>query len=148
MKYLFYHSALAGIQSFQQKVLLCLALLMLSSSLFAQIYEPEGLNMPGSWNGWTNPPTNNLAFASATQVNGGRVTKISTGTLRWQTTFKVAATGGDITAGSYEWVFSSGPANSPWDNKWGGVNVQLNTLQTCTKGNNVPNSSITLSDGR
>jgi len=31
---------------------------MVVSGAWAQIYEPEGLNMPGAWNGWTNLPTN------------------------------------------------------------------------------------------
>lgn len=37
----------------------------------AQIYEPEGLNMPGFNNDWTIPPSN-PAFASAT-LGGGLI---------------------------------------------------------------------------
>jgi len=100
----------------------------------AQIWAPEGLNLPGAWNSWTNPPANNLALASYTQVPGGRVTKISSGITRWQTIFSVAASGGDIVGGSYGWLFTSGPSTAPWNNKWGGVTVAMNTLQNYTKG--------------
>jgi len=110
------------------------------------IYEPEGINMPGDWNGWQNPPTGNLALASSTQVSGGRVIKISTGITRWQTSFSVAATGGDLTGGSYGWLFTSGGGN-PWSNKWSNVNVTMNTLQTYTKEGG-PNNSITIVNGK
>jgi len=117
------------------------------NSVVAQIFEPEGLNMPGVWNGWTNPPANNLAFASNTQVVNGRVTKISVGTTRWQTIFSVAATGGDITPGSYDYLFTSGPAANAFQNKWAGVTVVMNTLQSYTL-NTGANNNITLSDGK
>ncbi len=96
----------------------------------AQIWEPEGLNMPGAWNGWTNPPANNLALASSTQVTGGRITKYPVGIARWQTIFSVAASGGDLTGGTYNWLFTSGALSTPWSNKWASVNVVMNALQT------------------
>jgi len=114
----------------------------------SQIYEPEGLNMPGSWNGWTNPPTNNLVFASSTQVVGGTITKITTGTLRWHTTIKVASSGGDITGGTYAFLFTSGPSVSPYNNKWGNVTVSMNTIQTYTYSSSASDNSITVVDGR
>lgn len=129
-------------------VFLWMLFMGINSPLKAQIYEPEGLNLPGSWNGWTNPPTNNLAFASSTQVTNGRVTKITVGTPRWQTTIKVAASGGDVSGGSYQWVFTSGATGTPWANKWGDVTVQLNSLQTYTWSSNVANNNITLINGK
>ena len=135
----------------QKKAMAWLVLLLLlisSSSLQAQIHEPEGLNLPGTWNSWTNPPTNNLALASSKQVTGGRVTKISVGTVRWQTTIKVAASGGDLTGGNYTWLFTSGDADAPWSNKWAGVqNVQMNTLQNYTYNAGADNT-ITLTNGK
>jgi len=95
----------------------------------AQIWEPEGLNMPGGWNGWINPPANNLALASYTQVVGGRITKIQAGVPRWQTIFSVAASGADVVGGSYEWLFTSGPTDPPYNNKWAGITVSMNLLQ-------------------
>ena len=100
-----------------------------SFNLQAQIYEPEGLNMPGSWNSWTNPPTNNLAFASSTQVTNGRIVKFTNGANRWQTILQVAATGGDVVAGTYTWLFTSGAEATPFQNKWGSVNVTVDQLQ-------------------
>jgi hypothetical protein len=38
------------------------------SGLQSQIFEPEGLNMPGAWNDWTNPPVNNLTLARSTSA--------------------------------------------------------------------------------
>jgi glycosidase len=124
-------------------------LLFFGTAATGQIYEPEGLNMPGAWNGWTNPPANNLAFASATQVSGGRITKITTGTVRWQTSFFVAASGGDLVGGNYNWVFSSGSSGSPWSNKWVNVNTTLNTLQTYTwVTSGGTDNNITLTNGK
>lgn len=112
------------------------------TSTQAQIWEPEGLNMPGAWNSWVNPPANNLALASSTQVTGGRVTKISTGIPRYQTIFSVAASGGDLVGGTYPWLFTSGPSGNPFQNKWGGVTVNMNALQSYTSGGS--DNNITL----
>ena len=128
-------------------------LIMLIAGLFlsgtsgqAQIYEPEGLNMPGAWNAWTNPPTN-LVLASSTQVVGGKVVKIATGTPRWQTSFSVAATGGDLTGGSYEWLFTSGSSSNYYANKWSAVTIIFDSLQMYTK-EGASNNSITLVNGK
>ncbi|HMM12941.1 MAG TPA: hypothetical protein PKE03_12670, partial [Bacteroidales bacterium] len=115
--------------------------------LSAQIWEPEGLNLPGQWNNWQNPPVNNLALASSTQVQGGRVVKINQGTVRWQTIFSVAATGADLVGGTHNWLFTSGPVTNPWGNKWAGVNVQMNTLQDYTFNTGADNS-VTLTNGK
>jgi len=124
-------------------VLFFLTRFYIGTEVQAQIYEPEGLNMPGAWNSWTNPPTNNLALASATQVPGGRVTKIAVGATRWQTSFSVAATGADLIGGNYEWLFTSGSSSNYYQNKWSNVTVAMNTLQTYTK-EGASNNSVTL----
>jgi hypothetical protein len=111
----------------------------------AQIYEPEGLNMPGAWDSWTNPP-GNLALASATQVPGGRVTRIATGVARWQTIFSVKATGGDLTGGTYAWIFTSGPTTNYYQNKWAAVTVIMDTLQMYTKEGGTDNNITLLND--
>lgn len=146
------NSLLLSIAKSSVRFLLMFTIMLVISSfcnnpVVAQIFEPEGLNMPGVWNAWTNPPANNLAFASNTQVANGRVTKISVGTTRWQTIFSVAATGGDITPGSYDYLFTSGPAANAFQNKWAGVTVVMNTLQNYTV-NSGANNNITLSDGK
>jgi hypothetical protein len=116
------------------------------TSIKAQIYEPEGLNMPGAWNTWVNPPANNLALASSTQVTGGKIVKIATGTVRWQTRISVAATGGDLTGGTYEWLFTSGSTSNYYQNKWSAVNVITDSLQEYIKEGSA-NNSITLVNG-
>lgn len=125
-----------------------------STPLFAQIHGPEGLNMPGSWNiahgtTWANPPTI-LAFASSTQVAGGRIVRISGVIPRYQTIFRVAATGGDVVGGTYEWLFTSGsttgPNPNPWANTWRATPVVMNNLQNYGFGGS-GNNTITLQNG-
>ena len=115
------------------------ALLSFSSSIQAQIFEPEGLNLPGQWNNFINPPTAGSVFGSSTQVSGG-VTPISVGQRRWQTTIHIAATGADTSAGTYAWLFTSGPTGNPYANKWAGVNVVMNTIQDYQFNDGVDNS--------
>ena len=137
-------------KAFRIFLLLCFSVLFQSlfvNSVEAQIWRPEGLNMPGAWNGWTNPPTNNLALASSTQVPGGRITIDTVGTTRWNTIFSVAATGGDVIGGTYSWLFTSGPSTGAFNNKWAGVTVVVNTLQSYTYQGATDNS-ITIANGK
>jgi hypothetical protein len=109
------------------------------NTLEAQIFEPEGLNLPGQWNNFVNPPAAGSAFGSSTQVLGG-VTPISVGQRRWQTTIHIAETGADTSAGIYSWLFTSGPTANPYANKWAGVTVVLNTIQDYQFNNGADNS--------
>lgn len=126
-------------------------LALFSTGLQAQIYEPEGLNLPGNWNGWTNPPAANSVFGSYTQVSGGKVTKIQTGTPRWQTTIKVAESGGDIQGESYEFLFTSGPVNNSYNNSWRKTSTvafdQLQTYDRYGSGGTNFNNQITVDNG-
>ena len=103
--------------------------------------------MPGAWNGWTNLPTNNLALANPNQVSGGRLVKITQGQPRWQTIFSVAASSGDLVGGAHEFVFSSGPSGSPWNNTWKNANFSMNTLTNLTF-NSGANNWVTISNGK
>jgi len=122
-----------------------------SFSSQAQIYAPEGLNIPGDWNNWSNPPTNTV-FAGESQTSGGKVHLVSLAHPFYQTIFHVATVGGDVTSGSYSFKFTSGPASGIWKNQWGDVTVQTNTIQQYTYG--VANISepqpntITLENGK
>lgn len=113
----------------------------------AQIWEPEGLNMPGAWNSWVNPPANALALANPNQVPNGRLVKIASGQTRWQTIFSVAATGADLVGGTYPWLFTSGPSANYYQNKWSNVTVVMNTLQTYTK-EGAGDNNITILNGK
>lgn len=115
-------------------------------TLNAQIYEPEGLNMPGNWDGWSNPPSNPV-LANPNQLTGGQLVRISTGQIRWQTIFSSNASGGNLLPGNYNWLFTSGPNTNYFANKWAGVNVVMNTLQNYTFNTGADNN-ITLADGK
>lgn len=110
-----------------------------STSVFSQIFNGEGLNMPGNWNGFTNPPSN-LALASATQVPGGRVAVITTGDRRYQTIFNTSS---EVPSGTFQFKFTTGPSGNAWQNNWGGgLTVNLNSFQTYNMGG--ANANITL----
>lgn len=79
-----------------------------NSTLFAQIFEPEGLNMPGAYNGFANPGPN-VKFGNAYQVAGGQLNVHPSllGQRIWQTTFSAAASGGNIVGGNHDYLFTS-----------------------------------------
>ncbi len=105
-------------------------LILFGVTVFGQISVPEGLNMPGTYNGFSNPPTVNAL--AGIQKSGGTLLVLTTGTRRYKTTIKVAATGGDITGGPHQWLFTSGPAGGYYNNKWAGTTVVMNTIQGYT----------------
>lgn len=110
----------------------------------AQIYAPQGLNMPGTWNGWTNPPSNNLVLAGI-QANGGTLLpSTGLGQNHYQT---IINTPTNIAAGSYTFLFTSGPSTNYFQNKWAGVNVTMNTIQSYSFNTGADNS-ITLANNK
>lgn len=127
-------------------IVLSFTLGLFSNLTQAQIYEPEGINMPGAWNAWSQPPSN-LVFASENQVTGGLVAKQTTslGSF-YQTIFECSATG-DVPAGNYNWLFTSGPTSNLYQNKWANVTVSKNVVQEYTLGGGTDNN-VTLSDGK
>jgi hypothetical protein len=108
------------------------------------IYRPEGINIPGQWNGWVNPASNKPNLGSDVQVSGGKVVVKNIGTRRYQTLIPIGSSG-DTTTGTYEFLFTSGPAANPWSNKWGGTTVVLDSLQTYTYQGQ--NNTISVLDG-
>jgi hypothetical protein len=124
-----------------------LTILMCSFSVVqAQIFEPEGLNLPGTWNGFTNPPVSGSVFGSSTQVAGGQVNLITTGTRRWQASI-ACFEGGDVAADTFDFLFTSGATATPFANKWAGVNVVIDQLQNYTFNSGADNRVI-LSDNK
>ncbi len=114
-------------------ILLLTLAAIISLNTQAQIYEPEGLNMPGDWDSWANPPTN-LVLANPNQTVGGLLVKQNNAVPRWTTTINVAATGGDLSEGFYSWIFTSGPDGNYFQNKWSSVDVTIDDLQNYTYG--------------
>ncbi len=100
--------------------------------------------MPGSWNGWTNPPTNNVVFGNSYQVTGGLLNNISTGTPHYQTIFSTPT---NIAAGSYTFLYSSGPSTNYWQNKWTNGVFTSNTITNLTL-NGANDNSITLANNK
>lgn len=114
------------------------------------IFEPEGVNMPGGWNNFDNPPAAGSVFGNPNQTTNGGFSVITVGTRRYHAKFNAATTGGDAQPGQVPFLFTSGPAANAFSNKWADVTVALNTLQTYnfnnTGGGN--DNSILLTDGK
>jgi 1,4-alpha-glucan branching enzyme len=96
----------------------------------AQIYEPDGLRMPGDWNSWTNTTGMGGVFD---------LQKIPSGTPRWQTTFQYTGT-----TGLQNFKFVSTSFSDPWGNQWAGnTAIAVNGFSTVTFGTpSNPNNQV------
>lgn len=105
---------------------------VLTISSYAQIYEPDGVRMPGDWNSWDN--TTGMGGDFDLQKN-------STGTLRWQTIFNYTGV-----SGAQEFKFVSTSFADPWGNQWAGnASVSINSFADFTYGTpSEPNNKINL----
>lgn len=103
---------------------------------FAQIYPPDGLRMPGSWNNWVNDPEMGGPFD---------LQKVNTGTPRWTTTFQYTGN-----QGFDAFKFVSTSFGNPWGNQWAGnVSMTVNSLQPLTYGTpSDPDNNISLVQNR
>ena len=129
------------------QIVISLLLILTISVTNAQIYAPEGLNMPGSWDEWNNPPQN-LVLAGSSQTTGGLVQLVELETPIYQTIFSVSDNGGDIFPGDHEFKFTSGPIDNIWQNQWSDVTVELNTIQEFVYNGVGDNSYISLTNGK
>lgn len=116
----------------QTKKLLPLLAVLFWLPLSAQIYEPDGLRMPGSWNDWTNEPNMGGDF---------ELQKAAGGTARWITSFQH-----DGESGVQQFKFVSTSFSDPWGNQWAGnENVSLNAESNFVYGTpSDPDNSIQL----
>jgi hypothetical protein len=99
---------------------------------FPQIYQPDGLRMPGTWNNWVNDPNMGGPFD---------LQKQNEGTPRWTTTFQYTGN-----QGFDAFKFVSTSFGNPWGNQWAGnVSMTVNSLQTLTYGTpSDPDNNISL----
>ncbi len=111
-------------------------------SVEAQIYAPEGLNMPGSYNGWTNPPTNPVL--AGIQGSGTLLPTTGLGVNHYQTIFSTPT---NLAAGSYEFLFTSGTTSDYWLNKWANANFTVNTITNLTF-NGTNNNTVSFSNNK
>src|SRR5690349_13359431 len=123
---------------------LVIALFLASSFAQAQIFPPEGLNMPGAYDLFTNPP-NVLAAAGIQKLGGKFLVDTLLLTRTYRTTIFSETSIGDIVPGTYDWLFTSGPTSNYFQNKWSGTTVVMNTVQGYTK-EAPPNNSVTVAE--
>ncbi|MGA9115945.1 MAG: FlgD immunoglobulin-like domain containing protein [Bacteroidota bacterium] len=123
------------------------------------IWPPEGLNMPGSWDTaggkWVNPPSLPV-FAGIIRPYGLFLLDTSLASRRYRTVVNVQASGGDLAGGTYKWLFTSPfhwtqPDSTAWGNKWKTGTVTIGSVQNYAYwgvGQSPPDSNIvTLVDG-
>ena len=132
-----------------RRIVILAIILVFTHLLIAQsqnIYEPEGINMPGSWdpgtNGWNNTPTI-PQLASEQQASGSVHLVTGLASPHYQTVFNTLGTRGQVPSGSFNFLFTSGPAGQYYKNKWANVTVSFNTIQAYTYQGATDNS-ITL----
>jgi hypothetical protein len=122
-----------------KKVLLSIFALFLAISVSkAQIYAPEGINMPGGWNGWMFP------LPAQYKLNDGSATPPQRKTFQSVSAY---ITGISTAGGTYPFLFTSGPSSNYYNNKWAGTNVTMNTVQSYTRNTGADNN-ITVVTGK
>ncbi len=111
---------------------LVLVFLFMSTHVGAQIYPPDGLRMPGDWNGWVNDPGMGGDFD---------LQLISQGQLRWTTTFQYTGE-----TGTQNFKFVSTSFEDEWGNQWAGnTDVTFNMPETFVYGSpSDPDNTITV----
>lgn len=129
-----------------RKTVTILLAIFMAIGVNAQIFGPESINMPGTWDGFSNPPTVD-ALRNPNQSASGDITLITAGTQRYHTTIHCATTGGDVAPGTFTWLFTSGASGNYFGNKWANVTVSMNTIQSYTHQGGTDNS-ITVADGK
>jgi hypothetical protein len=110
------------------------------------IFEPEGLNIPGAYDSFINPPSVE-ALRSVNNNSGEVAPDLSLGTRTYKSgVFQAAAVDGQVAPGTYNWLYTSGPGDGLFNNKWADVTVTMNMVQNYIwQGNN--DNSITFAEG-
>ena len=131
------YTAIYSRKHFYKSALVLLFLFSLCTiKIQAQIYQPDGLRMPGDWNTWTNNTGMGGDFDLIRSTNGAD---------RWTTTFHYT---GATASNGFKFVSTS--FTDPWGNQWAAnASVSLNTLNSFTYGTpSDPDNKINLTSGR
>ncbi len=98
-----------------------------SPAVHAQIWEPDGLRIPGDWNSWAN--THNM---------GGDfdLTKTTDGLDRWTTTFEYTGS-----TGSVNFKIASGGSGGEYSNQWACHGFTLDAVNLVTYCNASDNTA-------
>lgn len=108
------------------------------------IYQPEGVNMPGSWK-MSN--ATDWVISNDPEVMGNfRMNYRNLGGGQYISTINVRATGGDAVGGSYKMLFTSGPASSLYQNKWTNTSIVLNSTANLVL-NTGSDNNVTVENG-
>ena len=124
---------------FKNSLAVCVFLCLFTVIANAQIYQPEGINLPGSWSGFAN--TND-----SVAMGNFRAQYRSLDNGQYKTTLNIQASGGDAVAGTYDMLFTSGPEANIFANKWAGANLTVDGFSSLTYNSGADNS-ITVEDG-
>ena len=116
-----------------------LVCLMGSVSLNAQIFQPEGVNIPGAWNGFAN--SNDSAAMGNFRMNyrsfaGGQDI----------TSLEVKSADGDATAGVFNMLFTSGPDGNNFANKWADATLTIDGFSDLSYNTGADNSITLIND--
>jgi hypothetical protein len=104
---------------------------------FTPIYEPEGINMPGTWNNWT--------AANGDAMGKLRMQRRTIGGGQYVTTVSAGTTGQTVQPGNHSMLFTSGPSTNFFQNKWGGAALAINDTSRLIKGG--ADNTITVANG-
>lgn len=114
---------------------LILVIGVLPGFAFSQIYEPNGLRMPGDWNDWIN--TLNM---------GGNfdLSKVDIGTPRWTATFEFTGE-----SGIQEFKFATNDFDNVWGHQWAPAAFQPNLISDLphTQDGTVANNTFETTQG-
>lgn len=117
---------------FFNNLALIILVMIISPGVYAQIWAPDGVRIPGDWNAWQNFTGMGGAFD---------LTRVESGTLRWQTTFLYTGA-----TGNQNFSFVSTAFGDPWGNVWrGNASVVPQAMDTYDYGN-VNNNTISVTN--
>jgi len=112
---------------------------ILTAQTVEQIYHPEGVNMPGDWNSWTNSN-------DSTAMGNFKMNYRSVGGGQYITRLNVKATGTDVVGGTYKMLFTSGPESNTFQNKWTNTTLVLNSTANLVL-NTGSDNNVTVENG-